>query len=108
MERANWILQTYKAVAQLSVQMLEAARNGQWDDLVTLEQKRDSVLTELRADATEAAIPDVVADQVSELIKAILAADSETGSLALSWRGELHELLDSMGTERKLFQAYGP
>lgn len=108
MERAAWILQYYEAVARLSGQMLEAARHGQWDELVELEHQRDAVLSELRADAAKEVIPDAVAARVSDLIKAILVADSETGSLVLSWRGELHELLASMGTERKLFQAYGP
>lgn len=108
MERAAWILQYYEAVALLSGQMLQAARQEQWDELVELEQKRVSVLSELRADAAKEAIPDEVAARVSELIKAILVADSETSLLALAWRGELQELLASMGTERKLFQAYGP
>lgn len=108
MERATWILQSYEAMARLSGQMLEAAQQGQWDELVALEQKRDAVLAELRVEAAQHGIPDAVAAQVAKLIEAILAADSETGSLALSWRGELKELLASLGTERKLFQAYGP
>lgn len=109
MERAAWILQNYEEMSRLSGMMLEASQHGQWDELVELERQRDSVLSDLRADAAKKeAIPDAVAARVSELIKAILAADSETSSLALSWRGELQELLASMDKERKLFQAYGP
>ena len=108
MERAAWILQHYQAVAQLSGQMLQAAQHGQWDELIELEQKRVSVLSELMPDAAQGAMPDAVATQVSKLIEAILATDSEISSLAASWRGELQELLSSMGTERKLSQAYGP
>jgi flagellar protein FliT len=107
MERAAWILQRYEALALLSEQMREAARHGQWDELVELEQKRDPMLSELRTDGGEA-IPDAIAARVSELIRSILAADDETSSLASSWRGELQELIASLGTERKLFQAYGP
>ncbi len=107
MERATWILQRYEAFALLSEQMREAARHGQWDELVELEQKRVPMLSELRTDSG-GAVPDAISARVSELIRAILAADEETTSLALSWRGELQELIASLGTERKLFQAYGP
>lgn len=106
-ERAAWILQRYEALALLSEQMREAARRGQWDELVELEQKRVPILSELRTDGGEA-IPDAIIARISELIEAILVADDETGSLASSWRGELQELIASLGTERKLFQAYGP
>ncbi|MDP2783164.1 MAG: flagellar protein FliT [Sulfurimicrobium sp.] len=108
MERAAWILQHYEAVAQLAGKMLEAARHGQWDELVELEQQRATALSELMADAAQGAIPDEVADQVARRIGAILETDAESASLAQAWRDELKSLLGSMGVERKISQAYGP
>lgn len=107
MERAAWIVQHYEAMAQLAGQMLEAARHEQWDELVALEQQRATVLSELMADAAQGAIPDEVADQVVRLIGAILEADAEITPLAQAWQDELKGLLGSMGTERKISQAYG-
>lgn len=106
MERAVWILQHYEALVQFSGQMLEAARHGRWDELVELERQRDSVLSELRTDAAQAAIPDAASERVAELIEAILIADKETDALVRAWRVELQALLGSMNTERKLSQTY--
>lgn len=107
MERAGWIVQHYEAAAKLAAMMLEVARQGQWDELVALEQQRAAVLSELMVDAAQGAIPDEVAEQVARLIGSILQADSEITPLAQAWQGELKGLLGSMGTERKISQAYG-
>jgi flagellar protein FliT len=108
MERAAWILQHYEAMARLAGKMLEAARHGQWDELVELEQQRAAVLSELMADAAQGAVPAEVAEQVARLIGFILETDAESASLAQAWRDELKSLLGSMGTERKLSHTYGP
>lgn len=107
MARAGWIVQHYEAAAKLAVMMLEAARQGQWDELVALEQQRAAVMAELMADAAQGAIPDEAAEQVARLIGAILQADAEITPLAKAWQDELKGLLGSMGTERKISQAYG-
>lgn len=101
-------MQRYETVAQLAGKMLEAARHGQWDELVVIEQQRSEVLSELMMDAAQGRIPDVVADQVASLITFILEADAEIASLAKEWQEELKGLLGSMGTERKISKAYGP
>ena len=108
MERTASILQHYEEMAVLSGEMLEVARQGRWNELVELDLKRASVLSGLRAEVANDAIPDAIAARVSALIQAMLAADAETSALATSWHGELQELIVSLGTERKLFQAYGP
>ena len=107
MERATWIVQRYKAVAQLARKMLEAAQQGQWDELVELAQQRGTVMSELMADAAQGAIPTEVADQVAKLIGTILEKDAECAALARAWQDELKALLGSMGAERKISQAYG-
>ncbi|MFH1493284.1 MAG: flagellar protein FliT [Pseudomonadota bacterium] len=101
-------MQRYETVAQLAGKMLEAARHGQWDELVVIEQQRSEVLSELMMDAAQGKIPDVVADQVARLITPVLEADAEIASLAKEWQEELKGLLGSLGTERKISKAYGP
>jgi flagellar protein FliT len=107
-ERSAWIVQRYEAVSLLAGKMLESARQGQWDELVELEQQRAAMLSELMADAAQDAIPDEVADQVAGLIGGILEKDAECTTLARAWQDELKALLGSMGAERKISQAYGP
>lgn len=108
MERGDWIAQRYEAVAQFAGKMLEAARHGQWDELVEIEQQRARVLAELMTDAAQGRIPDEVADRVASLITSILDKDAEIATLARAWQEELKGLLGSMGAERKISQAYGP
>ena len=107
MDRAAWMLKRYEELLNYSRQMLESARQSRWDDLISLEQKRDVLVVELRNDVDQGDVPAQVSTQVAELIGLILTADSETQLLAKSWREELHGLLGSMSTERKLTNTYG-
>lgn len=107
MEHVAWILQHYEAVAQLSGRMLEAARKELWDELIELELQRNSVLSELKSDVGQAAIPGEATEQVAKLIGSVLAADKEIEVLARAWRDELQGLLGSINTERKLSDTYG-
>ena len=108
MDRAGRILQRYQEVSRFSVQMRDAARQGRWDDLIALERARESQVAELKRDLGQGAVPPEVASQVGALIAAILEMDGETQELAVSWKGELKGLLESVNTERKLSQTYGP
>lgn len=108
MDRAAWIVQHYETVALLSGKMLEIARQGQWDELAPLEQQRNSILSELRADAAQGVVPEEAADAVARLIRSILEMDSECVALVKTWQDELRALLGSMGVERKISKAYGP
>lgn len=107
-ENSAWLVQLYETVAQLAERMLQAARQGQWDELVELEQQRAAVLSGLMADAAPGAIPGEAAEQVAGLIGTILENDAECTALARAWQDELKSLLGSMGAERKISQAYGP
>lgn len=107
MERAAWIVHRYESVARLSREMLQAARLEQWDELVDLERQRDLVLSELRLDVAQAAIPAEVADLVAKLMAECLTEDEETIGLTQAWQVELQGLLGSVSTERRLLDTYG-
>ncbi|HEY3325935.1 MAG TPA: flagellar protein FliT [Novimethylophilus sp.] len=108
MAQTDPVVQTYEAAARLSRQMLVAAQRGEWEVLIDLENQRASVLSNMMAEKNRGAIPDSIAEQVLGLINSILAMDTETRALTVLWSGELHQLLGSIDTERKLSQAYGP
>lgn len=108
MERAPSIVLHYETVAQLAGKMLEAAQEGQWDELAELEKQRAAVLSVLMADAEQGAIPAEVADQVARLIASIQQMDAECVALVQAWQVELKAMLGSMGIERKISKAYGP
>lgn len=100
------IIATYEAVLALTRQMLEAARKNEWDDLATLEVKRFNLIERLMASDMNDLSDGQLNSKKAELIQNILAGDTETRTLAQAWMVELREILDSLGAEKKLKDAY--
>jgi flagellar protein FliT len=99
-------LAVYEQMWALTVRMRDAARESQWDELAALENERYARVKGLMA-APEA--PPLSGEQdarKADLIRGILDLDAETRSLTEAWRLELRQILDSVGTEKKLGNAY--
>lgn len=90
----------YETAWALTQQMLETARNGEWDELILIEKKRAKVVAELMQNRHD------VDAKTNENIQRILACDAEIKTLTESWLGELRETLASTITEKKLLQTY--
>lgn len=99
-------MEVYGRLWTLTRSMLDAARNNAWDDLVEIEKKRAELLDELaKSDVSD--ITDLALNaRKAELIRNILACDEETRILTESWMVELRQILDSIGTEKKLNDTY--
>ncbi|MCE5180394.1 MAG: flagellar protein FliT [Betaproteobacteria bacterium] len=101
------IVATYAAVWEVAIQMREAARKSEWDDLTALEGKR-SGLIELLATSDMGALPTAqLNDEKADWIQKILECDTETKSLTEVWMVELRQILNSLATEAKLSDVYG-
>jgi flagellar protein FliT len=95
----------YEAVGQLSQQILAAAKRGEWDQLIELEQARAPILDEIeQVDTIAWPVEHVLKKE--ELIRAILAADEECKPLIESRMVQIRETLGSLGVEKKLRKAY--
>jgi len=102
---ASTLTGRYGDMHRLTQQMLEAARQGDWDRLVILEASRAGIEQALRAAAEPSpAGADGVA--LARTIQAILDADSEIRTLAQAWMIELRKRAGSLETEQKLAKAY--
>lgn len=100
------IFAAYENLWLLTRQMLNAAQNGGWDALIEGELKRNA-LVEYMMVKNESSIMNAVEQQkIGEIIRHILAADSEIKTLTEAWMGELQDILGSIGTEKKLHRAY--
>lgn len=103
---ASNLLDRYEAMWRLTQHMLTLARQGDWDQLVGIEQTRTAIVDELKREdklqwqAAEGAKKEI-------LIRAILAADVEIKALTESWMSELQGTLGSIGAQQKLKKAYG-
>lgn len=97
----------YENLWLLTQQMLNAARNGDWDVLIEVEINRNALVERLMAQNETAAVMNTVEQhKTGEIIRKVLAADSEIKTLTEAWQGELQEILGSIGTEKKLSKAY--
>lgn len=89
----------------LTRQMLEAARQGLWDDLPALQAARATTLKALEYPAEAQAQAQVAAEL--PCLQQMLDAEPELQALVLARRSELSRLLSDRQTGRVMSRAYG-
>ncbi len=99
-------LGVYENIWALSVCMRGAARESQWDELAVLENERYVLMKILMAADQEGGGDSGRNARKAVLIRSILDCDVETRALTEAWRQELRQILDSVGKEKKLGNAY--
>jgi flagellar protein FliT len=107
MMNSQEIISLYEDVAVITDQMLAAAREGDWDKLVSLESHCTTRVQRLQAGETPVALTGTARERKVQLIRKILSDDREIRNLTEPWMVHLSKLLNSTGTERKLNNAYG-
>ncbi|ARU31514.1 flagellar protein FliT [Sulfuriferula sp. AH1] len=101
------VISLYESVAQITKQMLAAARQGDWDHLATLESHCADHVHTLQADEAPVKLSDELRSRKMAVIKQILADDREIRHITEPWMTHLSKLINSNQTERKLSIAYG-
>jgi flagellar protein FliT len=98
------LLSYYEAIERASVDMLAAARAGNWDEVVKLEGACVLLISQLKHAAQEPEPAAAVHPQVMEAAKAksrimqrILVNDAEIRHLAEPWLQDLDETLAGRG-----------
>jgi flagellar protein FliT len=99
------ILAAYKSISQLTSSMADAARGGDWDKLVDLEQ-RCGVLVATLKNVESAPLALDMQQQKIKLIRKILADDAEVRGLTEPWMGRLQALLCGATREHSVHKAY--
>ena len=87
------LLNCYQAIEQASQDMLEAARNGNWDQVLKLEGACALLIAQLRSSAVRQALASDEAQFKSRIMQRILVNDAEIRQLAEPWLDELDDLL---------------
>jgi flagellar protein FliT len=100
------VITLYETVAIITGQMLEAARERDWDQLAALESRCSSHINILKNGEAATPLTGAVRDQKVRIINKILADDREIRNITEPWMAHLAGLIKSTGTERKLNQAY--
>lgn len=100
------IIATYESAWTLTRRMCDAAKDGQWDELISLESARYALIKYLMAEDDGDSSDMACNARKAELIRNILDFDAITRSLSDAWMIELRQILSSVGTEKKLSNAY--
>jgi flagellar protein FliT len=101
------VLSVYAAMADLTEQMVQAARRSDWDALVLLEQRCAAHVQTLREQEPQQPMSGAERERKIELIRQMLNADRQIRDLTMPWMAQLSKLINATGTERRIVNAYG-
>lgn len=101
------VISHYESLSGLTGQMLDAARNGEWDALVGLEQQCSREVAQMRTLVPGGALDETSRQRKISLIKKILADDAAIRNMTESWMGQLQRIMHSNRQEQRLNQSYG-
>ena len=87
------LLNYYEAIEQASLDMLNAARGGKWDEVVRLESACAVLIAVLKRAASTEALDNQQARVKSKIMQRILVNDAEIRQLAEPWLEDLDNVL---------------
>jgi flagellar protein FliT len=101
------IIATYEAILALTGEMLEAARNDDWERLVALEKDCKQLVDALIAEDKGGPRDSDFLQRKAEIIRKVLADDAQIRNITEPWMAQLQKILGSAGREKRLHQVYG-
>lgn len=87
------LLEFYEAIERASEQMLGAARDGRWDDVVKLEGACAVLIAQLKHHARQHALDEEQRRIKSRIMRRILINDAQIRHLAEPWLEDLDRVL---------------
>jgi flagellar protein FliT len=87
------LLHYYQAIEKASQDMLQAARTGNWDQVLKLEGACALLISQLKHQAAEKSLGDDEAQFKARIMQRILVNDAEIRQLAEPWLDDLNDLL---------------
>lgn len=107
MMNSEEVLSVYQAMGELTAQMVKAAGNGDWDELVLLEQRCAAHVRALKENEPAQPMQGPSRLKKVQMIKKLLDDDRKIRDLTMPWMAQLSAMINSSGTERRLASAYG-
>lgn len=104
--QAQEIIQRYEAILTASGEMVTAAKENRWDDLIDMEIARRAQIIEVTAEPATPFTDQALQARKETLIRGILEADAQVKALTEAWMAEMSGILNSVQAERKLARAY--
>lgn len=104
---SSQVIANYEALSALTGQMREAAVDGEWDRLISIEQQCGELVITMKKLDVEATLDEAARRHKKQLINKILADDAEIRSRVQAWMSQLQLSMQSNRQEQRLLQAYG-
>lgn len=101
------VLANYESLSALTGQMREAAAQGEWDQLVRIEQQRGELVAAMKPLDAEVRLDEAARQRKIQLINKIMADDAEIRNLTQTWMSQLQLSMQSNLQEQRLQRAYG-
>jgi flagellar protein FliT len=101
------LMSIYEKVAQITDQMLNAAKSSDWDLLIELESQCSSEVQTLQLNESRDELPEEMRQRKIRVIKKILADDKEIRNLTEPWMRKLSLLMQSSQSSRLITNTYG-
>jgi len=102
------VLEHYEQIATITENMLTAARNDDWGEVLLLGQTYCESVERLREIGAQSVLDDTERASRHNLLVRILENDAGTRDLAMPQIARLSELLGRMKRQQTLLQTYGP
>ncbi|SFB22411.1 flagellar protein FliT [Collimonas sp. OK607] len=100
------LMDCYEQIAPLTGRMLELARVGDWDGMMTLETQVRSCVERLKEITPVAALDASQLAQKQQLLRRILADDAEIRDLVTPQFARLSTLMGNLRRQQDINQAY--
>jgi flagellar protein FliT len=87
------LLNYYEAIERASADMLDAARRGDWDEVVRLEGACAVLISQLKSVAGNGRVPSEESRLKSRIMQRILVNDAEIRNLAEPWLEDIDQMI---------------
>jgi flagellar protein FliT len=107
MSASSQAIANYESLSALTEQMREAAEQGEWDQLISIEHQCSNLVADMKSIDAEAELDEAARQHKIQLINKILADDAEIRKHTQVWLSELQHTMQSNRQEQRLQHAYG-
>jgi len=108
MNEQEQVLEIYGSISNKTSEMLDSAKQGDWDRLIALEHEYSALIERLQSTDTSPPANAVFRDRKVTLIRKVLADDAEIRRYTEPWMNQLGLYLGSARQHHQLQRAYRP
>jgi flagellar protein FliT len=101
------VLSLYESVADITHQMLAAARTGDWEQLAELESRCSNQVAMIKNEEPLVPMTGVVRDRKVKIIRKILEDDRQIRDITEPWMARLTAIMNNPGADRNSPKTFG-